>query len=250
MSAPATAALIVVGDEILSGKVQDTNSAFLIERLRSWGVDLRKILVVSDDLDDIAWAVDHCLGCFDHVFTSGGIGPTHDDVTPEGIAQALGRPLARHPQLEAQLRSHFGDRLTPDHLRMADVPQGTTLSGVGRIPWPVIEPAPGLYMLPGIPQIFEDKVDALRERLEQADRVEMTWVYCTLEEGALASDLEAVLRAHPAVTIGSYPVLGRRDYRVRVSVESRDRAAVAEAVSALIDRLPAGSAGTNPANGD
>lgn len=250
MSAPATAALVVVGDEILSGKVQDTNSAFLIGRLRAWGVDLRKILVVSDDVDDIAWAVEHCVRRVDHVFTSGGIGPTHDDVTPEGIAQALGRPLARHPQLEAQLRAHFGDRLTPDHLRMADVPEGALLTGAGRIPWPVIEPAPGLYMLPGIPEIFQDKVDALRERLEQADRVEMTWVYCTMEEGLLASDLEAVLRAHPAVTIGSYPVLGRRDYRVRVSVESRDEAAVAQAVDALIDRLPPGSAATDSPIGD
>lgn len=250
MSGPATAALVVVGDEILSGKVQDTNSAFLIDRLRAWGVDLRQILVVSDDVDDIAWAVDHCVGRFDHVFTSGGIGPTHDDVTPEGVGQALGRPLARHPQLEAQLRAHFGDRLTADHLRMADVPQGTELSGIGRIPWPVIEPAPGLYMLPGIPEIFQDKVDALRERLEQADRVVMTWVYCTLEEGVLASHLEAVLRSHPEVTIGSYPVLGRRDYRVRVSVESRDRAAVERAVAALIERLPAGSAGTNSSTGD
>lgn len=248
---PANAALIVIGDEILTGKVEDTNSLFLIGVLRECGVDLKRILVVSDDVDEIAWAVSDCVGRgFDHIFTSGGIGPTHDDVTSVGIAQALGRSIVRHPEIEAQLRKHFGDRLTQDHLRMADIPEGTKLSMPGMIPWPVIEPAPGLYMLPGIPQIFEDKVSALRERLQQADRPVMTWVYCTLGEGDLASHLEAVLAECPAVTIGSYPVLGRTDYKVRVSVESRDPEAVEIAVAALLARLPEGEAGTTPSLGD
>ncbi len=247
----ATAAFVVVGDEILTGKVDDTNSRFLIKVLRDCGVDLKRILVVSDDVDEIAWAVADCLDHgFDHVFTSGGIGPTHDDVTSAGVAQALGRGLTRHPELEAQLRRHFGDHLSPDHLRMADVPEGTELSSPGLIPWPVIEPRPGLYMLPGIPQIFEDKVGALRDRLMQADRLVVTWVYCKVGEGQLASHLKAVLAESEGVTIGSYPVLGQPGYRVRVSIESRDPLAVDQAVAALLARLPEGVAGTDlPSSG-
>ena len=250
MDRPDTAALVVVGDEILTGKVKDTNSRFLIAVLRECGVELKRILVVSDDVGEIAWAVGDCVARgFDHVFTSGGIGPTHDDVTSAGIAQALGRRLKRHPEIEAQLRHHFGDRLTPDHLRMADLPEGTELSSPGLIPWPVIEPRPGLYMLPGIPQIFEDKVGALRERLRQADRAVMTWVYCKVGEGELASHLEAVLAEHTEVTIGSYPVLGQASYKVRVSVEARRSVAVDQAVATLLARLPEGVAGVDLPDG-
>lgn len=242
--------MVVVGDEILTGKVDDTNSRFLIKVLRDCGVELKRMLVVTDDVDDIAWAVSGCIDQgFDHIFTSGGIGPTHDDVTSAGIAKALGRGLMRHPEIEANLRRHFAGRLTTDHLRMADVPEGTELSSPGLIPWPVIEPRPGLYMLPGIPQIFEDKVSALRDRLVQADRAVMTWVYCKVGEGELAAHLEAVLATHDQVTIGSYPVLGHPAYRVRVSIESRRREAVDQAVAALLARLPAGAAGTEVPDG-
>jgi len=232
----------VIGDEILTGKVEDTNSRFLIRVLREAGVDLARMLYVRDAVEEIAWAVRTCLGTYDHVFTSGGIGPTHDDVTAEGVAKALGIPVVRHPGLEEILRDRFGDRITPGHLRMADVPEGSELVTAGRIRWPIVRPRPGLYMLPGIPQIFESKVEALCERL-RGERATCRWVSTSLEEALLAPHLEAVLAEHPDVAIGSYPVLDRREFRVKVAVESRDAGAVDRAVEALLARLPAASAG-------
>ena len=240
-----SAALVVVGDEILSGKVADTNSGYLIGALRERGIDLRKILVVADELEDIAWAIRHCVDAYDHVFTSGGIGPTHDDVTSAGVALALGRSLVRNPELDELLRGFFGSRLTEDHLKMADVPEGTSLMLGGEIRWPVIVPAPGLYMLPGIPEIFRAKVDALRGELDGVV-VRCSWVHTSVDEGLLAPHLNAILETHPAVKIGSYPVLGRQDYRVRVAIESTDDAAVDAAVDELLRRLPAGEAARAP----
>jgi molybdenum cofactor synthesis domain-containing protein len=244
-SAPASAALILVGDEILSGKVNDTNSRYLIDVLRECGVDLHRILVVRDLVDEIAWAVRACIDRYDHVFTSGGIGPTHDDVTSDGVAAALGVRVERHAQLETMLRSHFGGAITDDHLKMAAVPAGTTLTASGQIRWPVLVAAEGLYMLPGIPEIFRAKVEALRPML-QGVPVTCRWVYTTLDEGVLAPHLAAILQDRAAVTIGSYPVLGRADYKVRVAVESRDARAVDGAVADLLARLPAGEAGDAP----
>lgn len=238
---PQTAALVVVGDEILSGKVEDTNSPHLIRVLRQSGVDLRRILCVPDAVEEIAWAVGACFGRFDHVFTSGGVGPTHDDVTSRGVAAALGVPVARHAGLEALLREHFGARLSEGHLRMADVPEGSELLAAGPIRWPVVLARPRLYMLPGVPQLFEAKVDALCEGLA-GTRVTCRWVYTGTEEALLAPHLEAVLAEHAAVRIGSYPVLGRADYLVKVAIESRDGAAVDAAVDSLLARLPAATA--------
>lgn len=240
-----SAALVLVGDEILSGKVADTNSGYLIGALRECGIDLRKILVVADELEDIAWAIRHCVDGYDHVFTSGGIGPTHDDITSAGVALALGKALVRNSELDELLRGFFGSRLTEDHLKMADVPEGTTLMLGGEIRWPVIVPAPGLYMLPGIPEIFRAKVDALRSQLDGVV-IRCSWVHTTVEEGLLAPHLNAILETHSAVKIGSYPVLGREDYRVRVAIESADGAAVDAAVDELLSRLPAGQAARAP----
>lgn len=236
-----TAALVVIGDEILSGKVEDTNSRFLVRVLREAGVDLARMLFVADVVDEIAWAVRICLDRFDHVFTSGGIGPTHDDMTPLGVATALGVPVVRHPELEAILREHFGERLSDGHLKMADVPEGSDLLRGGHIRWPIVQPRPGLYMLPGVPQIFEAKVEALGARLEGA-RAICRWVFTRLDEALLAPHLEAVLEVHPRVRIGSYPILGREDYRVKVAIESRDAGAVDAAIDALLALVPDASA--------
>src|SRR3954469_19040114 len=122
-----TAGIVIIGDEILSGKFVEENAVFLIGELRSLGVDLRRITVIPDELDDIAATVRDASARYDHVFTSGGVGPTHDDVTIAAIAQGFGTTVTRHPELEAKVRAYWKDQLADANLRLADIPSGSEL---------------------------------------------------------------------------------------------------------------------------
>src|SRR5256885_14278312 len=144
----ATAGIILIGDEILSGKVVDENARFLIEELRELGVSLQRVTVIPDLLDEIAATVRDFSERFDHVFTSGGVGPTHDDLTMEGVARALGTSVVQHPELEQLLRGYYGDKLEERNLRMAEVPEGAHFVHGEQPTWPVIAFA-NVYILPG-----------------------------------------------------------------------------------------------------
>src|SRR5437868_15352976 len=164
-----TAAILLIGNEILSGKVEEENARFLTRELRALGVALRRIEVVPDVTDEIAASVRALADRFDFVFTSGGVGPTHDDVTLHAVAEAFGMKVHRHPDLEALLRAGYGDRLHERDLRMADIPTGARLEyGPGgrhadaRAPWPVIV-VRNVWILPGVPTIFRRKFEAVRE---------------------------------------------------------------------------------------
>src|SRR5438874_7879766 len=128
-----TAAIIVIGNEILSGKVADSNAAFLTRELRALGVNLRRILVIPDELDEIADAIRTYQPHFDVIFTSGGVGPTHDDVTMEGVARGLERRLMRHPVLEEKIRAYTGERGIDPGMKMAEVPEGAELIVGGQL---------------------------------------------------------------------------------------------------------------------
>src|SRR5262245_66660028 len=130
------AAIIVSGNEILSGKVVDTNAPFLTRELRAIGVTLKRILTIPDEVDDIAEAVKEFRPRYDVVFTSGGVGPTHDDVTMAGIATGLGRPLVRHPAIESRLREFYKEHVTDARLQMSEVPEGPEPLMHGRLRFP------------------------------------------------------------------------------------------------------------------
>src|ERR1700754_1971838 len=119
-----TAAIVVIGNEILTDKSPDQNASFLIDELYQLGVALRPVVIIPDDLDTIAQTVRQCAEGFDYVFTSGGVGPTHDDMTIVGVARAFNRPVVRHPELEAMLRAYFGEGIDEARLRLADLPEG------------------------------------------------------------------------------------------------------------------------------
>ena len=230
-----TAGIVVIGDEILSGKTRDENMAFLIGELRELGVALRGIVVVPDVLDEIADAVRAFSARYDHVFTSGGVGPTHDDLTTEGVARAFGVPVMRHPRLEGILRGFYGAALEERNLRMADVPEGVTLVEGDKLSWPV--PAfRNVYILPGVPEIFRRKFRGVRERF-RASPFFLTCVYTSDEEGRIAGHLDAVAAGHPDVAVGSYPRLVEEGWKVKVTLESKDAARVAQAVEDLVGRL-------------
>lgn len=237
MARDTTAALVVIGNEILSGKVVDTNSAFLARELRALGVELRRIVVVPDDVAVIADAVRTLASTVDVLFTSGGVGPTHDDVTIGGVAQALGRPVVRHPAIEEMLRARFGASLNAAHLRLAEVVEGTELEyGAGmRFPTFRVE---NIYVLPGIPELFQEKVLALRERLA-GDPFHLRVVYLRAMESAIAAELIATLERFPELQLGSYPTLSAPDHHVRITLESKDQAYVEAALAELLRLLPA-----------
>ncbi len=229
-----TAAVVLIGDEILSGKVLDENAAFLIGELRLLGVALKRIAVIPDVVAEIAETVRDCARRFDHVFTSGGVGPTHDDLTMEGVARAFDTEVTRHPQLEELLRMHYRERLQERNLRMADVPRGATLIACD-LSWPAIAMR-NVYVLPGIPALFRKKFLAMRDQF-RCSPYHLCTVLSLVEEGAIASSLDQVVRDFPGVQVGSYPTWNQPEYKVKVTLESKDSALVESATRTLIDLL-------------
>src|SRR5262245_49765860 len=156
-----TAAIVLIGNEILSGKVVDANAAYLCRELRALGVDVKRIAVIPDEIDVIAAEIAAASRGYDVVFTSGGVGPTHDDVTIEGVARAVGVPVIRHPRLVALLQDFYRDRgteLTDARLKMAEVPEGAELVEDETLRFPGVA-VRNIYILPGVPEIFRQKFD-------------------------------------------------------------------------------------------
>jgi len=233
-----TAAGLIIGDEILSGKVRDANGPLLIELLRDLGVRLERLVYVGDEITEIASELRGCSGRYDAVVTSGGIGPTHDDRTVAAVAEAFGVRVVRDGELAAMIRAFWGDRFTDAALRMAEVPEGARLlhGDDGLLPVVVFR---NVYLLPGIPRLFEVKLDALRAELS-GRRPQMSSLYLRCDESRIAPLLGQVASEFPEVTIGSYPQLDAADYRIWVTVEAENGAAVDRAVARLLEVLPAG----------
>ncbi len=226
-----TAGIVIIGDEILSGKFVEENGAFLIGELRALGVDLRRMTIIPDDLDDIAVTVVESARRFDHVFTSGGVGPTHDDVTMAAVAKAFGTTVIRHPDLETRVRGYWKDQLADANLRLADVPAGAELVYGKDQVWPVVA-YQNVYIMPGVPTLFRRKFIDIRDRF-RAVPVTAARIYVDLDEGELAPHLDAIVRDFPAVRVGSYPRFSERDFKVLVTLEGSDGASVTSAFEAL-----------------
>jgi molybdenum cofactor synthesis domain-containing protein len=239
MGSDTTAGLIVIGNEILSGKVTDTNSAFLAQQLRALGVALRHIVVIPDEVEVIADTVRALHDTVDVLFTSGGIGPTHDDVTVEGVARGLGRRVVRHPALEGALRDYFKGEVNDAQLKLADVVEGTDLEYAGNRRFPTFRVG-NLYILPGIPEIFREQFLGVRQRFS-SDPFHLRVVYIREVESAIAAHLNRTLAEFPELMLGSYPKLNDPEYRVRITLESKDQQYVESALTALLDLLPPSS---------
>ncbi len=236
---PSTAAVLVVGSEVLSGKVSDENGPFLARRLHELGVELLAVHVVPDRMDAIVEALVLERRRVDWVFTSGGVGPTHDDLTLSAVARALGVPLRRHDGMVQVLRAmhgrhHHGAALPDVALRMADLPEGTRLLGDPEFPTPV---ADNVVMLPGVPSFLRHQFEGVAGALGGAP-FHLVCLYLRPGEDRLAAPLGAVAIAHPAVEIGSYPRFDEADHRVRVTLEGRERSLVVAAARAVLASLP------------
>lgn len=235
MSVP-TAGIVVIGNEILSGKVVDGNSNWLAVELRRLGVELRRVITIPDEIDVIAATVAEFHAAYDHVFTSGGIGPTHDDVTIAGVAAAFGKDVVRHPELVDGLRHHLGDRVNEHHLKMAEVPEGAKLLPDENLGFPTVA-MENVYILPGIPEILKRKFAAMAERFS-SEPYFLRLIYSRHHESEIADFLNRVTADLPEVMIGSYPKLNNPDYSVKLTIESKDEAVVRRAFDLLLELLP------------
>jgi molybdenum cofactor synthesis domain-containing protein len=225
-----TAAIIVIGDEVLSGKVEEQNARFLVRELRKLGVAVRRIDVIPDVPEEIAATVRLASARFDIVFTSGGIGPTHDDVTIAAIASAFSVPVVRNAELAAMIRAVSGDRFYERDLRMADVPAGADLlhgEGESHSRWPVVAYR-NVYILPGVPSILQRKFAMIRDRFAAPPFFSRA-VYSREGEGAIAHVLDKAAADFPSVAIGSYPHVDAIDHKVLITLDGRDEATVARA---------------------
>jgi molybdenum cofactor synthesis domain-containing protein len=230
-----TAGIIVIGNEILSGKTRDENSPYLVHELRELGVNVRKISVIPDELTWISTEVLLFSRSFDCVFTTGGVGPTHDDLTMDGIAAAFGRKVYRHPQLEATLRSYYSQDLVEGNLRMADVPEGTRLVG-GRGMWFPVIAVENVYIFPGVPEILRRKFERVKEMFRE-EPYHLREVYLRADEGQIAALLHDVLEKFPELMLGSYPYFNNPLYSIKLTLESKDRSYVDQAHLTLLEEL-------------
>jgi len=233
----STAGIIIIGNEILSGKVADVNSAFLCEELYKLGVEVMRISTIPDDIEQIAEEVRKMSRAYDYVFTSGGVGPTHDDCTLEGVAQALGRGLTVRREITALLERYLGGPLNEGQLKMARVPEGSELLGNASIVFPVTA-VENVYLFPGIPKLLRLGFEDIRERFRGSVPFALRRLYLNCYESEVAEELRRVQDAFPDVRIGSYPRTGEEAHRVLLTFESRDSERVALAFDALRQSLP------------
>lgn len=229
-----SASVIIVGNEILTGKFADENGPYFIRRFRSLGVRLRRLVVVPDETDAIADEVARAAEASDEVFTTGGVGPTHDDVTFEGVAAAFGLPVVVHPDLHAQLVQHG----LPDdaaNLRMAQVPEGATLVWPTLASFPIVK-VRNVWVLPGVPGLVRQKFEAIAPELAGPE-VHCRRVFARDREPEVAGWLTDVAARCAGVEIGSYPRWGEGEHRLIVTLESLDGDALELALAAVVARL-------------
>lgn len=227
-----TAAILIIGDEILSGKTEEKNAKFLISELRDLGVSLGLIMVVPDDVNKIGTALKEMSEQFTYVFTSGGVGPTHDDVTLLGVCKAFSVNMHRHPEVELALRNYFGDKIQETHLRMADVPEGSVFINAPELRWPILS-YQNVYIFPGVPEFFRQKFSAIKESF-RASEFYLKLIFTKQDEFDIADHLTQVATDYPQVSIGSYPVFDRDDYKVKVTIESKNSQATESAFNSLV----------------
>jgi molybdenum cofactor synthesis domain-containing protein len=234
-----TAAVLIIGDEILSGRTQDTNLRDIAKYLGVHGVDLAEARTVPDVHEEIVAALNALRSRYDYVITTGGIGPTHDDITADAVAAAFGVELYEHPEIIALLKARPGMELNAARRRMARVPVG------GELVKNAVQGPPGftignVFVLAGVPAIMRGMLEDVGPRLKGgAVTVSRTVRVEGSGEGVIAAPLEAVAKAHPAMSLGSYPFFGQEGYGSNLVLRGRDPAELEAAIAELMAALRA-----------
>ena len=238
MPTAVTAALLVIGDEILSGRTKDKNIGTIADVLTAMAIDLREVRVVPDVEEEIVAAVNALRRRYTYLFTTGGIGPTHDDITADCVALAFGVGIAEHPEAIAMLL----ERIKPEDLnaarrRMARIPDGATLirNDVSKAPGFMLD---NVIVMAGVPAIMQNMLDNVAPRLAGGTRMLSESIDAAgLPEGAYAAGLGAIATSHPDVSIGSYPSFSPEGFRNQIVVRGRDAGRIAEAKAAVVALL-------------
>jgi FAD synthetase len=234
-----TAGIVVIGNEILSARTRDENAAYFLRELRALGVSVRRVSIIPDELNSIRDEIRSSSEGYDYVFTSGGVGPTHDDVTIAGVAAAFERPICRSTELEKTLRGYYQENLTDAMLRMAEVPEGASLLRHNRMWFPVIA-VENVYIFPGVPEILASKFERIKEMFRESPFLTVD-VFLDVEEGYVADALSEVLERFPSLLLGSYPTFNNPAYKVKLTLESKDQPYLERARECLFERLEARS---------
>lgn len=227
-----TAGVLIIGDEILSGRTKDRNIGFIAEYLTAIGIDLREARVVGDVEDEIVEALNALRARYTYIFTTGGIGPTHDDITADSVARAFGVPIGHHPGVVAKFRDKFGDDgLNEARLRMARIPDGA------RLVESEIVVAPGFWIgnvivMAGIPHIMQAMMDIVAPQLKTGIPMLSESITANAREGDIGEALGRIANAHADVLIGSYPFLDQAGQpNTNLVVRARDPARLAAALA-------------------
>ena len=231
-----TAGIIIVGNEILSGKVRDINSYYLAGELRDLGVDVKRISVIPDDILIIGREVAESSAQYDYVFTSGGVGPTHDDVTMAGIAAGFGVDLMEHEEIKSILYSKYKDMINSSVLKMTEVPEGSEIEFHENMRFPVVT-FKNIFIFPGIPEYMQNKFAMIKEKF-RSSVFYLKRLYLNCHESLIAEMLQSVVGKYENVTFGSYPVLGQSDFRVIITAETKSQELLETAMDDLVGRLP------------
>lgn len=235
-----TAGILVIGDEILSGRTKDRNAGYIAEYLTQIGIETREIRVVPDIVSSIVEALDTLRARYTYVFTTGGIGPTHDDVTADAVAAAFGVALdVDQRAVDEMLKRYDRSELNAARLRMARIPHGAELIEN------VVSYAPGfhignVFVMAGVPTVMQSMLDAVAPKLRTGEKMVAETIPTGLPEGVVAGPLGEIADAHPGVLIGSYPRFENGAYSTSVVVRSRDPALlirVKEAVEDMVNTL-------------
>lgn len=234
--ADITAAILIIGNEILSGRTQDSNIQFIASRLSKRGIRLNEVRIVRDEKDAIVQALNELRKKYRYLFTTGGIGPTHDDITAECVALAFGAALAVHEEARSRLAAFYkesGTEMNEARLRMARVPVGSAL-----IDNP-ISAAPGfktgnVFVMAGVPSIMQAMFDHVETMIESGVPLYSNTVSCKMREGDIAIELEAIQKSFPDVEIGSYPGMGVKGRNLSLVLRSADESRLAAATEKVM----------------
>lgn len=228
------ASLLIIGDEILSGRTQDKNTAYIAAWLNEAGIQLAEVRVVQDNQDDIVDAVNALRARFDYVFTTGGIGPTHDDITAQSIAVAFGLPLTTHPEAYRLLTQYYGaEDFTSARQRMSKTPEGATLvdNPVSIAPGFQVE---NVFVMAGVPKIMQAMLEAIRPRLKTGRKIWSQAITIHAPESKMAAILGHIQDSTDGVTLGSYPFFRDGKIGTQIVVRSADKPNIVGAVMQLV----------------
>ena len=232
-----TAGILVIGDEILSGRTKDKNIGFIAEYLTNIGIDLKEVRVVSDEEADIIAALDALRHRYAYVFTTGGIGPTHDDITADAVAKAFGVGIDHHSEVVARFKERFGADLNEARLRMARIPDGAELIQSATILAPGFKIG-NVIVMAGVPSIMQAMMDIVAPKLKSGVRMLSETVRANAREGDIGGPLREIANAHPDTIIGSYPFQEEdKKPNTNLVVRSRDPEKLSAAMGAVKEML-------------